>query len=579
MLSNQTPFTDMLNQENLQRMSINRALIPVFANVMKKWQVHFEKKGYLGANNYALLLEDVLLKDGNSKFSIDFQEITKGVAGRFVKSENLIAINHDVREISFAEKESILSHELLHLITLTYFYDKQNENSYKQDYRKDSLLHVSSFLREGYTEGLNKRIYKDSNVYVPHVKMVEYLNYILGKEENFYTFLNGYTGLENTNLDKFIQLTNNYHNNFYGTGYEIGEAIKDKDYVVGQNYLVAHFANIIGEDIKSQKFVDVNDYISRIYKIKELAPVKNEFLNLAITRMHTNFIENHYSDLNLTSNEVEKYVDLLNNYMAEKVKYEEGYLHSVKVSSSVLDVLVDVYQDKFRFRMGAESIILSRNTPFNYAQNLVSSNNEKDKSVFTMYINYDSTNEKLNLEYSFPIFSKAKVNLNEVDSVAIMQKRKETLDNLYAEFDDLNKKRNEIKDFYDMFSLSKRVKEICFENPKRKYILEEDKYGSVKVWYDAKNKSGFSEIKDISSKLKTKKVSKPKGFGLIPNFGYTYTGCELIVNNNEKIFIYLTDKKELSVAKVNQDDRLEFPDSMTEINQPKPTKNIDDKTL
>lgn len=292
MILRNSAFNDLTKKENLDKINIEPKLIPSFVSVMKKMQNYFSRKGLMNANNYALLFEKFLLTDDeNNKFSIKFSRFNSNDYGCYIKHERKIFINQFIEEEKI---ESVLCHEFIHFLMLT---DRPFIENEKGEFEQKSFRfykandQYGTFMSEAITEYVNKKIYPDSNLYHYHVRMLDYMQKIIGNENNMVEYLRSYIPFDQIEMFNDVnRCLNEFQNkNIGAVTYE--KVSKNENFMKAQSQIVSIFDNIITKEIESGKFHSIIDYVKRVYQLQDAEPIESFELKESIKHAHLTYLK------------------------------------------------------------------------------------------------------------------------------------------------------------------------------------------------------------------------------------------------------------------------------------------------
>ena len=332
MINRQTAFSDLAKAENLNKLNMDEAIRPIFASVLEKMQDYFDKKGLMNANNYAMLFEKHLLTDSPEKWC--FKVGTINSDGLTNVTEKVITISDKKMEENHYLLEQIVCHEFIHFLVMADLpFIEQKDGSFIQDPSRYVMPHFKggSFINEGYTQLLTNQIIPiASPFYVALVSMVEFMNYIMKVDNNYFAFLRKQMPaltVNNSFIVEFLKLAEKYFaENFEKLGFSLGQAANDENYKAAfKEALFAFYTQVFGE-IDHLDFENVQEYIQRTQKFLTLLPIENDDAFDVLRFVNQEFVKRYFPTA--TKKEKKEYVKLLfetqiyGNYIERKVSEE-----------------------------------------------------------------------------------------------------------------------------------------------------------------------------------------------------------------------------------------------------------------
>ena len=265
------PFIDLIIK--FDKLNVAPELEQTFKNVIRRMAVYFEANGYLDKRDYTEMFKKYLI-DGDFKFEVSDEPSKIGAGGFYNFFENRIVIDSNIMENGL-ELEQVLCHEFIHFLVM--------HDIYKKRFTEDKKIR---FINEAFTESLARNIYPEvkTNAYEPQVKMMDFANILMGKANNYGLFLQtGSDGLNSSAaLMHFIREVNSYHSNFSETGFLMGTAAKNEDYINAQRDLI----NIC---IKAHNIKTVDQYVEVLEKLLHRPVEDAEFISKLLDNIE-NFI-------------------------------------------------------------------------------------------------------------------------------------------------------------------------------------------------------------------------------------------------------------------------------------------------
>ena len=278
-------FIDLTKEENLDKIRIDRNLIPMFKIAMRNFQRYFNYMGYTSTRDYKKYFEKYL----TTRYSIRKVAIKNNY---IINNDWLGLYDYNKREIlidtdSIENKTEILSvftHEFIHFLVLHEF----------SEYHINCELIYNIFLDEALTELLKSKIlpYTETS-YLSIIKMLNFWLLINDKKIDFNMFLNDceFYEIDSKLNELFIQYYIKYDINDYGYGNK-GNKI-DELYKEIQREII--------------KLIDVNvinlkEYENIAVKISK-RPLNDKYF---INRFYGKIEKNVISNLNI-NDKLEKY--------------------------------------------------------------------------------------------------------------------------------------------------------------------------------------------------------------------------------------------------------------------------------
>ena len=223
-----TSFIDLINDENINKMVIDKRLIPVFKKMMICFQDYFNYMGYTKTRDYKKFFENYLINP-HYKLLIRCNKEPKrdNCDGFFNSAKRNLVIDESLLEYeSYLLK--VFTHEFIHFLVT------DNPNI-KIDSKECAVIY--SFVDECLTEILTLRIFPLSYIaYLPQIEMLKFWLIINNKEINFSNFLN--EGRFYQLDDKFIELMQIYDDSVEDDFEEVNEEKTMKKYLDIQKYLL-----------------------------------------------------------------------------------------------------------------------------------------------------------------------------------------------------------------------------------------------------------------------------------------------------------------------------------------------------
>lgn len=346
-INRETAFSDLAKDENLNKLNMEPAIKPIFASVLQKMQAYFDKKGLMNANNYAMLFEKHLLTDGPEKWRFEVGDLgtTDGLTNVMTKtitiSQKRMAENHYLLE-------QIVCHEFIHFLVMASLpFVEQKDGTFVQDQSRYVMPHFKggTFINEGYTQLLTNRIIPESNMYYTNlVKMVEFFNYVMKVDDNFFAFLRQQMPaltVDNSFVLGFITASDKYFTNNYKKNLSSRDiAEKDEDYMQAfKEALFAFYTQMIAE-IDHLDFENVYEYMARIQNYLPLLPVENDDAFDMLRFVNQEFVKRYFPLA--TKNEKNEYVkklfkaEIFGSYLVRQISEQfEFSSHNCNVALNI----------------------------------------------------------------------------------------------------------------------------------------------------------------------------------------------------------------------------------------------------
>lgn len=266
-MKNSNPFLELLKNDNIAKMKIDKDLIPIFKIAISRISDFFEKKNLLNAKDWHEIFERKLLTNSDEQYKIQFINSFTTEGGIFNKKNKIIGIdNRDKGN----ENELVynLCHEFVHFLVSTtdcYAYSVT-----------DSLI-----LNEGLTDYLTMQILNrqyGAVAYYQYAEIAKLYCALSGEQKAFLCFLNKEYTYENENsYQQILMYSNFYYNNrdrlsLVKIQREIINNLLDFQSIDSLDTLISTV-----EKLNNRLFYDP-DYISQIYdKLVESYLFNNDF--------------------------------------------------------------------------------------------------------------------------------------------------------------------------------------------------------------------------------------------------------------------------------------------------------------
>lgn len=245
-----TSFIDLTKEENLSKINIDPRLIEPFKEVMKKMQAYFNASGYTEKINYTEYFKKYLI---GKDFKIQVNDLPSkiGAAGFYEKDKNRICI--DEKELNEESLQGSLCHEFIHFLVM-----------------HGRETGVPTFINEGLTESLTRKMYPEDNAYEPHVRMMEFENILKHVEINYVSFLEGKFPYLPGDID---DLMNEYHEKNAGNYYNFKNAQNDDNYINVQREILENFLGYI------KNIIDFGEYVEILNCLRRKPVADEEWIN------------------------------------------------------------------------------------------------------------------------------------------------------------------------------------------------------------------------------------------------------------------------------------------------------------
>ncbi len=273
------PFSKLLKDENIQRINIDKELIPIFKDSIRKIRDYFIKNDFMSVKNYDEFFEKYLL-DGKLTIRLSNKDEfnNKGTGGEYKKQQNEIVI--DTKSINVGA----LCHEFIHFLVMA--------DSKKLDWSPSQI----SFINEGFTELLTSEINNSyPQCYFKNVSMVRFLN-LLTKNLSIKAFLRDEFTIEDIYMWSSI---NSLSSNLDIESYRIIQR------------------TFIEKLIDKNNIKTIEDYIQVINLLKQRPSFDKEYMEAFLADLNTEFLKNMGLPVN------EETLKLLNQYCDTSYKAEE----------------------------------------------------------------------------------------------------------------------------------------------------------------------------------------------------------------------------------------------------------------
>lgn len=566
-------FIDLVNSQNISKLKIDKALLPFFVSTMQRMQAYFSKKGYMKANNYAMLFQKYLLTPGPHQFTIRLGKLSDATAGIYNRQNKEIVINKQqfAKYYKFKRRyiESIICHEFIHFLAKTdYPFVEQADGTFKQESKKyfDSAFFYNPFIIEAYTEALVRRIYPNSSAYEPHVRMIDFANYIFDADNNFFAFLRGQMPAYNRKIKKFKNLVAEYVYNV-GGDFSMITANKSKNYMAAQRLLLDLFKKNVSKEIDNFKLHNIYDYVMRVSKLESLQPIKTPTESkYMLYDLHTKFIDKYLS-FNKGIDKHQKVV--LTNMLAEYCEcvrqHEAKIAESILVTDYPFYAAIDVERNNVILSLADQKISLSKFREKEYEGTV---KYLKGKKTREMPFKVTVKDDKLNLQIGSPVIINTTINISESKYERLMTQKRNKIASFYTTFTNLHEDKYE--SITQLFKKDRRISSVqsvvfpdLMGNPDFwfKVYITQDVYKQRKLWYVEDNQVKNFDLENLFNPLLKEKMKKIT----ISSYNFSkkqierkeFEGFEIKAENS-RLFLYVSDNKPC-IANIRPEGGFSYP--------------------
>lgn len=265
---NNNPFLDLLKEQNLTKIKIDKELIPIFKIVISKLSDYFSENGLLNAKDLNSFFERFLITNNSEQIYIKLGKIsenTEPIGGEYSKDKKIIAVVNDNNVNSLC---SSLCHEFIHFLVM------HDSNSF------NAKISDSSFFNEGMTEYLSGCVMGtgNSSYYFREYEMAEF--YCKITKNPFVHFLN----------DQFA---------FYDDYYAPLNLIRNSEKFQNDNKLDSYLSvqrEIIRNGLDDYSIKSFEDFVNIVKIINQRPRFDGEYINYIFEKIADKYVEN----LNLT---------------------------------------------------------------------------------------------------------------------------------------------------------------------------------------------------------------------------------------------------------------------------------------
>ena len=287
------PFLNLLKEDNLNKIKIDKELIPAFKIVISKISDYFLQKGLMETKDWNSFFNNFLLTDNSEQVCIKLGLIGEGkepIAGQYNKEKKIIAIesSNNIKYLC-----SNLCHEFIHFLVM---HDSNSLSAKVSD---------SSFFNEGLTELLTMRVMNGDNkfsTYSSYFKEIEMAEFYLKITNNaFFYFLN----------DRFA---------FEDTEYAPSNLIRSSNKFQEDNKVDSYLSiqrEIILDGLKDYNINSFEDFVEIVTIINQRPKFDGEFINYLFEKIVDKYIEKLYlneQDVISMKDKLMKFCKISNKY-------------------------------------------------------------------------------------------------------------------------------------------------------------------------------------------------------------------------------------------------------------------------
>ncbi len=292
-IQNNNPFLDLLKEQNLNRIKIDKELIPIFKIVISKINDYFSENGLLNIRDWNSFFERFLITNNSEQIYIKLGKISENsepVGGEYSKEQKIIAINQINSSINALC--SSLCHEFIHFLVM------HDSNSF------NAKISDSSFFNEGMTEYLSGCIMGtgNSSYYFREYEMAEF--YCKITKNPFAHFLN----------DQFA-FSDDYYApiNLIRSSEKFQNDNKLDSYLSVQREIINN-----GLDDYNMNSYSFEDFVNIVTIINQRPRFDGEYINYIFERIVNKYTEN----LNLSEQQKNGIKDKLTTFCKVSNKYQ-----------------------------------------------------------------------------------------------------------------------------------------------------------------------------------------------------------------------------------------------------------------
>lgn len=292
-IQNNNPFLDLLKEQNLNRIKIDKELIPIFKIVISKINDYFSENGLLNIRDWNSFFERFLITNNSEQIYIKLGKISENsepVGGEYSKEQKIIAINQINSSINVLC--SSLCHEFIHFLVM------HDSNSF------NAKISDSSFFNEGMTEYLSGCIMGtgNSSYYFREYEMAKF--YCKITKNPFAHFLN----------DQFA-FSDDYYApiNLIRSSEKFQNDNKLDSYLSVQREIIKN-----GLDDYNMNSYSFEDFVNIVTIINQRPRFDGEYINYIFERIVNKYTEN----LNLSEQQKNGIKDKLTTFCKVSNKYQ-----------------------------------------------------------------------------------------------------------------------------------------------------------------------------------------------------------------------------------------------------------------
>ncbi len=175
-----SPFLNLLTEENIKKINIDSSLIPIFKIVITKIDAYFKKNNLMDAKDWDAYFKKYLLSNGTEQLTIRLiNESEESIGGEYRRDRHEMTV-HPLNKENIDSICSSFCHEFIHFLVM-------HDLSFLDDRFSDSRI-----LNEGMTEYLTMNIMnlKTFSLYLNEIKMAKFYSLINQNKNPFFYFLN-----------------------------------------------------------------------------------------------------------------------------------------------------------------------------------------------------------------------------------------------------------------------------------------------------------------------------------------------------------------------------------------------------
>ena len=290
-IQNNNPFLNLLREQNLTKIKIDKELIPIFKIVISKISDYFLQNNLMDVKDWNSFFESFLITNNSEQIYIKLGRISENnepVGGEYSKDKKIIAINQINSNID--SLCSALCHEFIHFLVM------HDSNSLK------AKISDSSFFNEGMTEYLTGCIMGRGNCssYFKEYEMAEF--YCKITKNPFAYFLN----------DKF-----SFDDDYYAPSNLIRSSVRFQHDNKLESYLSIQ-RKIINNGLDDYSINSFEDFVNIVTIINQRPMFDGEYINYIFEKI----VDKYTKKLNLSEQQKIGIKDKLNTFCKISNKYQ-----------------------------------------------------------------------------------------------------------------------------------------------------------------------------------------------------------------------------------------------------------------